>query len=1130
MSEPLATYSFIPWLRQGVASEIVEKDTLGRTAGSADERASLELKLKVEGTPVEEGDPIINTINKTAQLVGPGDVVGINPRAIIRTEPKPNVNNFEDNYLPYIEFYEEDFPWRYTPASPNNANKKRLRPWIVLVVLEEEEFTLNQKPDGLPSISVTGDVIETAFPDHRTTWAWAHVQITGALANTPFDLNPTNASQRAAMEQALSAEVDGIIKDRPNRGISRIICPRKLKKNTSYSAFLIPSFETGRLAGLEESTAGVKAQLSSWEKTTGGTASDKVFPIYFSWSFRTGELGDFETLVSILKPVITGADSGILPMDIQDPGFNLRASENGAPDTVNFEVALKPPGFEPEAWNFNSQFTLKLKEILNLVVDITDEPGERPADSLSFNPFYTAPVADDPVIAPPIYGYWHAMIRRLGLGNPQWIRMLNLDPRFRAAAGLGTKVIQKHQDKLMDEAWNQIEDVNEANRKIREAELAKMIAKSLFNKHLKVTDRDRFLTLTAELHGLVLNSGGAVRQTIQQQFRESRVPLAAQEAAFRKIARPGKKTNQLINQLAEGTGATKIHEGLISNFNATSAASNYLTAGGLKTSPANTLPLDQADGAIQDAINIYQTTPELQAKDVFYNILEQSNLPTGPLTQIQTQLRESLGEMPGLSPEVHLRTEALINNMEGYELAADSGAVRVTMNDSMYENTFGFGSNAKTYNQVLVSRSTPRTEFSDLTSATSIMELQAFRSDFQQFHTAVLSATPSPQLAPTIGNLNLVHETLLERLAPNYTITKRLGYRLRRLIDGVFRPVENPKPIMAHPEFKKPTYEYLKEISQSLILPNVDDLEENSITLLENNQRFIEAFHAGLNHEMARELLWREYPTDQRGSYFRQFWDAGDNLGTADEDLKKDICPMHRWVHRLGDHRPHPESGCPDSGLLATGDSDGLLVLVVRGELLRKFPNTMIYAQKAVYNDDDKTIRELPKDADGNVGLDMDITYPIFSAALEPDIFLFGFNLREDEAKGQRAPDFNTDTSGMNAGYFFVFRERPGQTRFGLDVFTDDLGNRIDPPITAPLEEWNDLSWQHLVSSADSLEQFHLLDYDPNSPPAGSTIGLETAPTDEPNPTWGDNSADMAFILYQTPVIFARHAAELLPE
>ena len=31
----------------------------------------------------------------------------------------------------------------------------------------------------------------------------------------------------------------------------------------------------------------------------------------------------------------------------------------------------------------------------------------------------------------------------------------------------------------------------------------------------------------------------------------------------------------------------------------------------------------------------------------------------------------------------------------------------------------------------------------------------------------------------------------------------------------------------------------------------------------------------GLNHEFARKLLWREYPTDQRGSYFRQFWDPG---------------------------------------------------------------------------------------------------------------------------------------------------------------------------------------------------------------------------------------------------------------
>ena len=58
----------------------------------------------------------------------------------------------------------------------------------------------------------------------------------------------------------------------------------------------------------------------------------------------------------------------------------------------------------------------------------------------------------------------------------------------------------------------------------------------------------------------------------------------------------------------------------------------------------------------------------------------------------------------------------------------------------------------------------------------------------------------------------------------------------------------------------------------------------------------------GLNHEMARELLWREYPTDQRGSYFRQFWDvsgylpeAGENLATLAERLK-DIPEIHTWT------------------------------------------------------------------------------------------------------------------------------------------------------------------------------------------------------------------------------------------
>jgi hypothetical protein len=79
---------------------------------------------------------------------------------------------------------------------------------------------------------------------------------------------------------------------------------------------------------------------------------------------------------------------------------------------------------------------------------------------------------------------------------------------------------------------------------------------------------------------------------------------------------------------------------------------------------------------------------------------------------------------------------------------------------------------------------------------------------------------------------------------------------------------------MAYPVLDLPMYKPLADMSSELFLPNINLIPENSITLLENNQKFIESYMVGINHEMSRELLWREYPTDQRGSYFRQFWDV----------------------------------------------------------------------------------------------------------------------------------------------------------------------------------------------------------------------------------------------------------------
>src|SRR5207237_4920270 len=115
---------------------------------------------------------------------------------------------------------------------------------------------------------------------------------------------------------------------------------------------------------------------------------------------------------------------------------------------------------------------------------------------------------------------------------------------------------------------------------------------------------------------------------------------------------------------------------------------------------------------------------------------------------------------------------------------------------------------------------------------------------------------------------------------------------------------------MGYPKINKPMYFDLKKISDELFLPNVNLIEHNSITLLETNQPFIESYMVGLNHEFARELLWREYPTDQRGSYFRQFWDVRgffDPTALDPEVLKerlRDIPRLHRWhrASKLGEH------------------------------------------------------------------------------------------------------------------------------------------------------------------------------------------------------------------------------------
>src|SRR5690606_20303439 len=138
----LGTYSFLPWLRQGIANRIATPD--GDPA--VVQRASVTVALEIVAANVGGGETR-RTVSRDVALYGPGDIIGLQSRAIVRTEPRDHVTDFEPNYLPCIEFYDEDLPWRYTPAAPDAATG-RARPWITLVVLADGEFTEGRDTAG----------------------------------------------------------------------------------------------------------------------------------------------------------------------------------------------------------------------------------------------------------------------------------------------------------------------------------------------------------------------------------------------------------------------------------------------------------------------------------------------------------------------------------------------------------------------------------------------------------------------------------------------------------------------------------------------------------------------------------------------------------------------------------------------------------------------------------------------------------------------------------------------------------------------------------------------------------------------------------------------------------------------
>lgn len=1130
MSEQLGKLTFLPWYRIGIANNLITSQRAGNET-----HAQFEVKLDFTEENHEKREASIRLA-----LYGPGEVEGIDPRVILRTYPEPNAGNVEPNYFPFVEFDQPDFPWRYTPEAPTQETTTsetptpeapdRLPPWLCLIVLDETEiFAFPATGEGsrgnqagqLPILKVQNQFL----PDLDQSWAWAHVQI----------------SARGDAEPASEKTILDIIEKEPERVLSRLMCPRYLTPRKRYTAFLVPAYERGRKAGLKETldahdTEPIPAIEKSWSKTDSQPLDEVVLPVYYHWSFQVGLEGDFESLVKKLinpPPKDLPDTVGRRDIDLSAPGLGLPAA---TPNPLTLEGALVSPASRKAQiarWDTTEQaiFFGELQKVVNTPVAVI-QLGNQTIK----------------VVAPPLYGRWHAAINSLrGLPIPDhWFHQLNSAPPLRVIAGLGTLVVQEQQEQLMASAWDQVEGTLAINKYLVEAQAACVVSNRLYERDFLALDQDTLIEMTRPLHSKITNSPTTIKARISQ----SPISSTVLEAPYRRLVRTSgiiRKRIRRLGQIYPRDYLRRMNQGM---YRTVAPKRAYF----LRTWGRLTRHL-QPDGVVPKQFQKWFI------RSLSAGSLSSIALAAGLITKIVWI--QGIGSFTlGLSALVFTYQFRQYQRLQTYKNSVRKG----TLNADTIKKT-PIPLNARPSER---SRSKPPVKKPGLFG--KIQEAAVNRKSMQRFKSTIARHFESPRLSPSTGletggfntagmangnvnpiDLDEIHKSIIDQIKPEVNLKNLIKGRIQVAPwTGWNIDERHCEPVMAAPTFNQPMYEAVRDLSVEWLLPGVGNIKQNTVSLLVTNKDFVESFMVGLNHEMARELLWREYPTDQRGTCFRQFWDVrgyvdndptasemteasnwigqqGINMNSLNEVERKeiferafeavrdqraikwlqeknikfdelsneekplalkfardeifknkvnDIIPITDWKKELGGH--HREDMIP------VNTNEENIVFLIRGELLQRYPNAIIYAQKAETQNGQRV---------KSPGVENQ-KYPIFKGTIKPDIYFLGFRLVPSQVLG-----VENDPSG-DQGYFFVIEENPTGARFGLDA----------PDKVKDFGGWGNLAWQG-VFPAD-------IDWDKDAP----YIDLTNFPPPIPS-----TAAHFAHITFQPPFRALVHGSDMLP-
>jgi hypothetical protein len=876
----------------------------------------------------------------------------------------------------------------------------------------------------------------------------------------------------------------GKMQTEPSAVISRILCARRLDPETPYTAFLVPAFENGRQVGLGLDVSGLTKSDPAWNTTT---PAPWQLPIYYTFTFNTSDQGDFESLVRRLVPRKLGNDIGQRPMLVNDPepAFPSAGPPLGLDGALQSLAVVETPWNDPD----KTAFQTELQDFINLTTPVVDDPAHP-------NP--------EPVVVPPIYGRWHVGVGSVDRTQTRWLDQLNLDPRNRTEGGMGTQVVQAGRTSLMASAWKQIAGIEQANALLRGAQLARATMQTMHLAQFSAATNATLLSLTAPIHAKTLASP----QTIRAIILRSRVPVRMLSGAFRRVTSrlgPIRKRQAMLSgttaPLAAGSLLEKVNDNTISIVPPAKPPAGLVPIEDISDSLEPTW-FKNLPGWLRSAFLPIAIIVLLLLAIVLWFIL-------GPIVAVAFVVVATI-----VAYTQRAKIEALL---QGAQTAATLQIAALTPQ--------AIATVPPRPAFAVVDAGQPAASSTSSSATADSAEAQAFRQALEGMTAELQTTEPDPPLAAAL-ELSTLRDTLIASIDPVTTVPKRLLSMIAIQARLDWRPPDPIQPIMAAPDFPQPMYVPLRDLDPQYILPGVDQIPPDTVGLLETNHAFIEAFMVGLNHEMSRQLLWAGYPTDLRGSYFRQFWDVSKYVPVPSDptdpaqlrEKLKDIPPIHTW---------------PLSGPLGTHENrtdivPNNVVLIIRGELLRRYPNTIIYAAKAKVVDGQRMID------------DTDERYPIFGGTLPTDITFIGFNLSPEDAKG--------GTMASPDGFFFVFQQHPTEPRFGLE-----------PSSTGVVQHWADLAWTNFGSDkkvtpaatplaaqkyvgewapwrlastvfAAALQQNTVPAFlSASNPPIGANIVADTDDPNDPANQWGVDAAQTAYITLRMPFRISIHADLMVP-